>query len=178
MEFHHNSSLFASLPPPPPQSGLVCPICFLPAARLVRDHDHETGLIRGGLCDPCNGKLGLLESHPERFHLRTKGRKARAWRRWVMDNAERIREHLQQTTGEVYERKRSAVRNSKESGLARLTSTRSGAEESRANTRTSPSVDRPNIGGFRSPDPSPNPCFPDRDTWAKEIIRRAREGWP
>lgn len=34
----------------------LCAICFGADERLVRDHDHETGLIRGLLCYPCNKK--------------------------------------------------------------------------------------------------------------------------
>ena len=30
--------------------------------RLVRDHNHTTGFIRGLLCDPCNARVGHLET--------------------------------------------------------------------------------------------------------------------
>lgn len=42
------------------QAG-CCAICHTHGARrLVIDHDHETGEIRGLLCDGCNTGLGLL----------------------------------------------------------------------------------------------------------------------
>lgn len=42
------------------QKGL-CAICGK-AKRLVVDHDHKTGEIRGLLCRICNGFLGLFEN--------------------------------------------------------------------------------------------------------------------
>lgn len=33
-------------------------------ARLVIDHDHETGLIRGILCHDCNMALGMAQDNP------------------------------------------------------------------------------------------------------------------
>jgi len=39
--------------------GNACALC-LKANRLVVDHDHDTGLIRGWLCISCNGSLGVL----------------------------------------------------------------------------------------------------------------------
>ncbi len=163
MEFDHNSSLFAS---PPPASHLLCPICLETVTSLVRDHDHLTGFVRGRICDRCNSWLGLLEKHPESYYLRKKPGRG-SWRRWVTTNAERIWVHLQSNTGEVYERRRRAVRISHESGQAPVTTTRSGTE-SRANTGSN---SQPKTGSLRSPDPA-------RLDWAREIVRRAREGWP
>ena len=164
MKVKHNPSLLASSSDLFPEE--ICPIC-LEAARLVRDHDHVTGFVRGRICESCNSKLGLLERHPESYYLRKKpGR--HSWRRWVHVNAERIWVHLQQTTNEVYERRRSAVRIPPEAGQAPVTTTRSGAGRSRANTCSN---SRPKAESLRSPDP-------DRLAWAREQIRRAREGDP
>lgn len=46
--------------------GGHCAIC--PASeKLVVDHDHSTGVVRGLLCDPCNQSLGLMQDSPDRF---------------------------------------------------------------------------------------------------------------
>ena len=35
-----------------------CSICNRNAVRLVQDHDHDTGFLRGKICDHCNLGLG------------------------------------------------------------------------------------------------------------------------
>lgn len=54
------------------QQNGVCAICGngeIQARRkfLDVDHDHQTGLIRGLLCSPCNTALGLLRENVERM---------------------------------------------------------------------------------------------------------------
>lgn len=46
------------------QNGM-CAICMrVPSRRLDIDHDHQTGRVRGLLCNPCNQALGLLQDNP------------------------------------------------------------------------------------------------------------------
>ncbi len=52
--------------------GGVCAVCEKPqksGRKLAVDHDHETGLVRGLLCQSCNGKLEkfkrYLDAHYE-----------------------------------------------------------------------------------------------------------------
>lgn len=43
--------------------GGVCAICHR-GARLVVDHNHDTGEVRGLLCHGCNSALGMLRESP------------------------------------------------------------------------------------------------------------------
>jgi hypothetical protein len=47
------------------QQGGVCAICGTEPERWVVDHDHESGAVRGALCDTCNRALGLLKDNPD-----------------------------------------------------------------------------------------------------------------
>lgn len=53
------------------QNG-VCAICSKPQSkgrRLAVDHDHETGEVRGLLCDGCNPGIGYFKNDPELLHV-------------------------------------------------------------------------------------------------------------
>lgn len=44
-------------------AGGRCPLCrrrYSPTRPAAIDHDHDTGLIRGAPCVPCNYRLGLF----------------------------------------------------------------------------------------------------------------------
>ena len=101
--------------------GHRCAVCGFHELRLVEDHDHDTGLIRGLLCRSCNGREphdnGLFQKYRERppalilgIHLRYYD----PWHGWAqpraidpnrLDNhpayalAARLGERLQQNDG-------------------------------------------------------------------------------
>ena len=82
-----------------------CLICHLPeketkTKRLVRDHNHKTGIIRGWLCDPCNGRLGKYEANIAKGR-RGKGRRGKVFR-WATKYQAEITEHLGRDTGILY----------------------------------------------------------------------------
>jgi hypothetical protein len=52
------------------EQGGLCASCGQPPSLrrpLVVDHDHETGAVRGLLCDACNTSLGQLRDDPTRI---------------------------------------------------------------------------------------------------------------
>lgn len=49
------------------QNG-CCAVCAQPSTtRLVVDHNHDSGVIRGLLCQRCNKGLGLFDDSPTRL---------------------------------------------------------------------------------------------------------------
>lgn len=75
----------------------ACLICKGETGRkkMVRDHDHRTGFIRGPLCELCNAWLGLYENGLKM------GKRVRHWRRRFKIE---IAEHLTRDTGVKYVR--------------------------------------------------------------------------
>lgn len=53
------------------EQGGFCAICRLPPSannkRLAIDHCHDTGVVRGLLCHPCNAAIGLLKEDVQRI---------------------------------------------------------------------------------------------------------------
>ncbi len=52
------------------RQGGVCAICGVENVRgmsLAVDHDHQSGRVRGLLCNPCNSAVGLFADDPERL---------------------------------------------------------------------------------------------------------------
>lgn len=71
-----------------------CTVCGFRAPRLVDDHDHDTGLIRGLLCRSCNGREphddGLFRKYRERSPAQILGIHLRyydPWRGWAEPRA-------------------------------------------------------------------------------------------
>lgn len=44
-----------------------CVICGTCEGRICVDHDHESGAVRGALCNACNSMLGLARDDPGRL---------------------------------------------------------------------------------------------------------------
>ena len=45
--------------------SLPCEACGVKNTVIVIDHDHQTGQVRGGLCNGCNAALGQVKENPE-----------------------------------------------------------------------------------------------------------------
>ncbi len=45
-----------------------CDSCGIVATRLLVDHDHVSGKVRGLLCNRCNVLAGYLEKNPDLLH--------------------------------------------------------------------------------------------------------------
>jgi|SRR5579859_2942740 len=94
----------------PKRVTIFCNICGrLPyeteSKRLVRDHNHQTGIIRGILCDDCNSLLGILESIKHMAEQIVKARNSKKYKRWFKMYKDRISYHLKCNTGIKYSRK-------------------------------------------------------------------------
>ncbi len=52
------------------RQGNACAVCHarFDITKIVVDHCHETGQVRGLLCSQCNVALGMLGEKPERIH--------------------------------------------------------------------------------------------------------------
>ena len=79
---------------------IKCMICYLTEKetktnRLVRDHNHKTGMIRGWLCDPCNGRLGAYES----------GKYGSSVTEWSAKHEKELADHLATCSGIPYDGK-------------------------------------------------------------------------
>lgn len=71
-----------------------CAVCGYRDGRLVEDHDHDTGLVRGLLCRSCNGREphddGLFRKYRERSPVQILGIQLRyydPWRGWAQPRA-------------------------------------------------------------------------------------------
>lgn len=65
--------------------NLSCKLCGS-KVKLVRDHDHDTGMIRGILCDRCNRCLGIFENGVEA--------KKRGYKKWLAEFREAAEDYL------------------------------------------------------------------------------------
>jgi len=75
-----------------------CNICGINKERMVRDHNHRTGFIRGVLCEQCNSWLGVYEGNLNRVKKRGKKR----YQLWVDTYQGEIEIHLNCNTGIKY----------------------------------------------------------------------------
>ena len=80
---------------------IQCNICGTYNARFVRDHNHNTGMIRGILCEQCNSWLGVFVKNIYRKNQcgRTK------YQNWVTEYQDKISIHLAANSGIRYSSK-------------------------------------------------------------------------
>lgn len=83
--------------------SLECTICGR-ERDLVRDHNHNTGFVRGILCDMCNRRLGAYCKNMFGKKTEMKGYKS-----WLDKYEGRIKEFLSGTAGIQYDGFRSEV---------------------------------------------------------------------
>ena len=81
---------------------MSCEICGRSDGRVVRDHNHQTGMIRGMLCERRNCWLGIYESNNQR----EKQRGRRRYREWATTFATVIERYLLSETTIPYVRKK------------------------------------------------------------------------
>lgn len=75
-----------------------CEICGV-SGYVVRDHNHATGMIRGLLCDPCNGRIAAYERDLGRSRRR---KHKREFLLWFYAHHRAILTHLLKDTGVRY----------------------------------------------------------------------------
>ena len=68
--------------------------------RLVRDHNHRTGMIRGTLCDGCNSRVGIYESSAYKWRARQFKKAKHRW--WLEKFEALVIKFLKQDTGIPY----------------------------------------------------------------------------
>lgn len=76
-----------------------CEICGTSVGRMVRDHNHRTGMVRGCLCELCNSWLGVFESNLRRL---TKPCGRWKYKLWVAKYQTKIELYLKQDKGVLY----------------------------------------------------------------------------
>jgi hypothetical protein len=77
---------------------VTCEICSTSEGRLVRDHNHSTGMIRGMLCNHCNCWLGVYEANLNRERQRGKSK----YKVWVIKYESIIKSYLAQDKGIIF----------------------------------------------------------------------------
>ena len=75
----------------------ICGITEITSNKLVRDHSHTTGRLRGMLCSSCNARIGHYETGVlfDRFR--------KSYEHWLELYSNKIKEYLEKpSTGVVY----------------------------------------------------------------------------